>query len=324
MAAKTTNSYSIDFDSYSMNDFDNVDFKSQPYILYDSLKGFHKFFVPKGIDRDNAYEIIMRLMVIFVYLNPTTSEAEIAQVTRILNSKAINTMMHSEIIMIVDDLLYLRATGGLKDVISPNVERNYLINPSLSEDEKRKYKAELSNVIQSRNKRDKIIEALEKWQSHYGKPTSQAISRVTGIPKKTIDNYGNEIKEAKQEATKLMRVPKANNTLVKLKAAMKGHDLSKGLPTYQDVAIATGYSLDTVKSYGKYLKPLKADLKEKKKAQGKLYSYFAPFDGSLEDICTDIARTTYKKADSFKGEETKSIAFSYYTFLSEPELKDAS
>ncbi|MFS4469130.1 hypothetical protein [Maribacter sp. 2210JD10-5] len=286
MAASNT---FFDFSRFRMDDTDTVDFDGQPYLIFDEPRLFHKFYVPKFIlpnsnneynnhNESGAYMIIMGLICNFAYLNPNADKGVYLDLLKILNSKTYNSILPTQIHGMADEILYLQNEGGLP--LLPNLEKSFLVNPELSETERKKYVGKCTGLVRKRTTIDKLKKTLENWMPNYGKPTNQKIAQISGFSIRTIKDYSPELKEKKKEAIKKCRTPKENKTLNELKILMRSWDLDKGLPTYKDLADASGKSLDTVKSYGKYLQPIKEHLKKKTAAKSKEFEFFAPFDQS--------------------------------------------
>lgn len=294
--AAYNSTYDLDLSQFRANDTDTVNFDGAPFIQYNGAKFFYRFYIPSVL-RPSSFEAhymkhpylsVCSPVINFLYLNPGASINDIKQFAKIVNSKAVNRMTSKQMDELIEDVLYIRESDQIEEMATPNLRRNFVLNPGLSESKKIKFRNQCIGVVRSAATLSELEELLGKWRKEWGKPTNQNIANRSDFEFKTVEKYSPQLKEAKKKALRVFTTPKPNITLESLRQAMLGHDLKNGLPTYKDLTDATGKSLDTVKKYGKYLKPIKAHLKKKLKNSQKEFDFFAPFDGTLEDITKEI------------------------------------
>ncbi|WP_405247841.1 hypothetical protein [Cellulophaga sp. Asnod2-G02] len=293
----------FDFLKFRTKNTDTIDFKGKDYILFDEPMSFVSFFIPNKIYGagyinktnciglkeyriDQRYYFMMQQAVNFIYLNPEAKQKDVYKLLTILNCKCVNPVNDVFLGDMLKELVKLKADNKIEP--TKNLERFYLINPKISKENTKKVMGVANGELKRRRTLNRLKLILTNWGLE--KYSNYKLATRASLTLKTIELYTPILRDEITKIKKREPKPKENKSLSKLKKIMVKWNLDKGLPTYADLATESGLSLDTIKSYGKYLKPIKQDLKKKQKNRFKKYNFFAPFDGEVDSTVSDIKK----------------------------------
>lgn len=247
------------FFRYRFDDTDVIDLEGSNFVMFDEPKYFVQVLHPIMVRTYFSLKSVKQFGINYVYLNP---EIDSNQLSKLMFAYIVPKKDMLEVKGIFNEVLQLRERGGITP--SRQMKRNYILNKNLSKSKMYKARGEANGILRSRKNGTKelLYEILCAWDER--KFTYRELADMAGVSYSTVKKYAPELKE-QIEAIKARPEQNKDEKLEKIKASMYAHDLTTGVPTYQDTADATGYSLRTVESYGKsHLKQIKSELKEKR------------------------------------------------------------